>query len=73
LNPVRAKSSGLVPLRRGRRIDVTPGHMDVSVQMGTMKEREPRSSPSTMRRATTIAIFGMPKEGVVAGIYLRLC
>jgi hypothetical protein len=72
-NQVKAKLSGLEPLRLGSQMDVTPRHISFSVQMGTMKEHAPRFSPSTMKRATTMAILEMPNSGVVAGINLYLC
>ena len=67
---VMEKSRGAVPLRGGSRVERTPRYMACLVQMGTMKKRQPRSSPETMRRAMTTATLGMPKAGVVAGIHL---
>jgi hypothetical protein len=72
-NPVSEKSSGAVPARGPNRMDWTPLHISWSLQMGTMKNRGPLSSPSTINRAITTASLGIPKDGVVAGIYLVVC
>src|SRR3984957_9126987 len=65
------KSRGLVPLRGGRRIEVTPRYISCSLQMGTIKNLHPRSSMSTISLAMTSATFGIPNAGVEAGINLQ--
>ncbi len=70
LNRVMEKSSGEVPLRGGRRIEMTPGNGSQVLQIGTMKGRMPRSSPLMIRRAMTSAVLLMPNVGVDAAINL---
>ena len=70
LKRVRDQSNGCVPLRRGREIDSTPWYIWCSLQRGTMKNRMPRSSLLTIKRAMVRAILEMPKRGDDAGMNL---
>lgn len=72
-NEVIEKSRGHVPLRGGRRVERTPWYISCSLQIGTTKKRQPRSSSSTISRAITSATLGIPNSGVDAGINLSHC
>lgn len=65
---VTAWSSGFVPGRTGRALDVMPLHICCESLSSTTKGFTPRSSWPTISRANTIATRGMPHRGVDGGI-----